>query len=64
MASTHPDMSYDEILQALTEQAVALWGKERAQAVSSSLEQTARQLADVSRALPDREVEPGFYQSS
>ena len=62
MASTHPDMSYEQILQSLTEQAVAMWGKERAQAVASSLEQTARQLADLGRALPDSDVEPGFYQ--
>ena len=62
MARTHPDMSYDQILQSLTEQAVAMWGKERAQAVASSLEQTARQLADLGQALPDSDVEPGFYQ--
>ena len=62
MASIHPDMSYDDFLRALTQQAVALWGKERAQAVSSSLELTARQLLELNQALPDREVEPGFYQ--
>ena len=62
MASTHPAMSYDDFLKVLTEQAVVLWGKERAQAMSSSLELAAQQLVDVNRALPDREVEPGFYQ--
>ena len=61
MASTHPDMSYDQILQALTEQAVAMWGNERTHALRSSLEQTARQLADLGRALPNSDVEPGFY---
>ena len=55
MACTDPDMYYDDILRALTEQAVALWGKERAQEVSSSLQQTAQQLVEVNRALPDRE---------
>ena len=62
MTSAHPDMSYDDILRTLTEQAITLWGKERAQALSSSLAQTAQELSDVNRALPDREVEPGFYQ--
>jgi hypothetical protein len=62
MTIAYPYMSYEDILRALTEQAVVLWGKERAQAVSSSLELTAQQLVDVNRALPDREVEPGFYQ--
>ena len=62
MASTGPYTSYDEILQELTQQAESLWGKERARAMISSLEQTAQQLADVGQALPDKEVEPGFYQ--
>ena len=62
MTITHSDMLYDEILKVLTQQAIAQWGKERAQAMTSSLEQAARQLADVSRSLPGKEVEPGFYQ--
>ena len=62
MTSANPDMSYDDILLVLTEQAKTLWGEDRAQALSSSLAQTARELADVNPALPDREVEPGFYQ--
>ena len=62
MASIHPDMSYDDVLRTLTEQAIALWGKERANAVSSSLQATARQLVDINHLMPDRETEPGFYQ--
>jgi hypothetical protein len=46
----------------LTERAEALWGEERARAISSSVEATARRLWEVSRNLPHRDLEPGFYQ--
>lgn len=62
MASVRPDASSEEILRSLTEQAQALWGQERAVVIARSIEQTAQQLEDVSRTLPKREVEPGFYQ--
>ena len=61
-----PGMRYDasdeDILRELIEKARALWGQERAEAISASLEQTAQQLGEVSRALPHQDVEPGFYQ--
>lgn len=60
--SMRPGSSSEEIARVLVEQAKALWGPERAEAIRALLEQTARQLADVDRSLPDREVEPGFYQ--
>lgn len=62
MVSVRPDAPSEDILRALTEQAKALWGQERTAAISDSLAQTAQQLEDVSRTLPDREVEPAFYQ--
>ena len=62
MVSVSPDSPYEDILRALTEQAVALWGEERAGAIANTLEQTAQQLRDVSQVLPHYEVEPGFYQ--
>jgi hypothetical protein len=62
MVSLRPDAPIEEILRELTEQAKALWGEERAWAISASVEATARQLWDVSRNLPHRDVEPGFYQ--
>ena len=62
MVSVPPDSPYEDILRALTEQAVALWGEERAAAIATTLEQTAQQLRDVSQVLPHYEVEPGFYQ--
>ena len=62
MVSVPPDSTYDDLLRALTEQAVTLWGEERAAAIAITLEQTAQQLRDVSLVLPHYEVEPGFYQ--
>ena len=52
----------DEILQELTEKAVALWGRDRAQALRASLEQTATHLWEIGQADPGTDVEPGFYQ--
>jgi len=62
MVSMRPGAPLEEILRELTEQAVALWGEERAGAISASVEVTAQRLWDVSRNLPHRDVEPGFYQ--
>lgn len=62
MVAMRPDVPFDAVLRELRERARALWGKERAGAISGSIEQTARQLWEVSRSLPHREVEPGFYQ--
>ncbi len=62
MVSLRPDAPLEEVLRELTEQAKALWGEERTRAVSTSVEATARRLWEVSRTLPHREVEPGFYQ--
>ena len=62
MTSVRADATREDILRVLTEQAQALWGPERAQVIAATLEQTAQQLVDVSRNLPDKELEPGFYQ--
>jgi hypothetical protein len=62
MVAMSPDTPFDEVLRELRARARALWGEERVAAIASSLEQTARQLWEVSRSLPQREVEPGFYQ--
>ena len=51
-----------EILQELTEKAAALWGRDRAQELRASLEQTAAHLWEISQADPGTEVEPGFFQ--
>ena len=62
MASIHPGAPQEEILRELTQQAKALWGNDRAEALRDALEQTAGQLREVSQAPPRPEVEPGFYQ--
>tara|TARA_B100000315_G_scaffold120444_1_gene110343 strand:+ start:1640 stop:1828 length:189 start_codon:yes stop_codon:yes gene_type:complete len=62
MVSLHPDATPDEILRELTELAIALWGEARTKAINTSVEATARRLWDISRNLPHRDVEPGFYQ--
>ncbi len=62
MPSVPFDATQGKILRALTEEAKSLWGEERAEAIAAPLEQTAQQLAEVSRVLPGSEVEPGFYQ--
>ena len=54
--------SPQDIARELEEQAAALWGRWRAQALRSSLEQTAQQLWEIGCHLPERELEPGFYQ--
>jgi hypothetical protein len=62
MASMKPDISQEDILHELTQQARSLWGERRAEALRTSLEQTARNLQEIGQNLPRYEVEPGFYQ--
>jgi preprotein translocase subunit SecY len=57
-----PGSSAQDIARDLEEQAAALWGRRRAQVIRRSLEQTAQQLWEVGRHLPERDLEPGFYQ--
>ena len=62
MVSMRPGITREEIIQELTERAQDLWGDERAKSMAASLEQAAQQLWAISRHLPNRDVEPGFYQ--
>jgi len=62
MADISPGSSEEEILAALTVEAQRLWGRDRAEAIKSYLETTAKQLGDTGRTLPEPEVEPGYYQ--
>jgi hypothetical protein len=62
MTSMKPDMSPENILRELSEQAKSLWGEQRAEALQAQLEQTARNLQEIAQNLPRySEVEPGFY---
>ena len=56
------EQTRDELLKELTEKAKALWGDARAAELSRTLETTASQLVEVRQDLPERDVEPGFFQ--
>ncbi len=56
------EQSRDELLRELTEKAKALWGDARAAELSRTLETTASQLIEVRQDMPERDVEPGFFQ--
>ena len=62
MAGVSPESSQEEILAALTIEAQRLWGSERAEAIKTYLENTAKQIGDTGRVLPEPEVEPGYFQ--
>ena len=62
MVNMNPDDSVEQIANELRAQAVRLWGEARAAELESSIKQTARQLWDLGRETPHRDLEPGFYQ--
>ena len=62
MVNMKPNESVDEIAVELRAQAVRLWGEQRAGELEESLKQTARQLWELGRVTPHRDLEPGFYQ--
>ncbi len=62
MVNMNPDDSVEQIANELRAQAVRLWGEDRAVELESSIKQTAKQLWDVGRVNPHRDLEPGFYQ--
>ena len=62
MVNMNPDDSVEQIANELRAQAVRLWGEDRAVELESSIKQTARQLWDLGRETPHRDLEPGFYQ--
>ena len=62
MVNMNPDDSVEQIADELRAQAARLWGEDRAVALESSIKQTARQLWDLGKETPHRDLEPGFYQ--
>ena len=62
MTDVEPGEFLAEILSRLLADAGRLWGEERAQALRTSIEQTAGNLHQIATHLPDPSVEPGFYQ--
>ena len=62
MTQMNSDTTVEDLLTHLTARARALWGEDKAAAMRSALEQTARQLWEIGQTTPARDVEPGFYQ--
>ena len=62
MVNMNLDDSVEQIANELRTQAVRLWGEARAIELESSIKQTAKQLWDLGRETPHRDLEPGFYQ--
>ena len=61
MVNMNPDDSVEQIANELRAQAVRLWGEACTVELESSIKQTARQLWDLGRETPHRDLEPGFY---
>ena len=58
---SQPMTSKNEIASSLKARAEELWGAQRASELQKLLEETAENVWQVSRNLPDDEEEPGFY---
>lgn len=62
MTNRTPDISFEEVLKSLTQQAEARWGEGYVAEHRDLLEQAARHIVSVGNNLPETETEPGFYQ--
>ena len=62
MVNMKPDDSVEQLINELRAQAARLWGEQRADELESAIKQTAKQLWDVGKETPHRDLEPGFYQ--
>jgi len=62
MVNMKPDDSVEQLANELRAQAARLWGEQRADELESAIKQTAKQLWDVGKETPHRDLEPGFYQ--
>ncbi len=54
--------THEELLRDITERAKALWGEAKAAEMEDALEQTALNMEEIDRAIPKRDMEPGYYQ--
>ena len=54
-------MTTKEMSEVLFQKAVAMYGKERALELKPSLEQTAENLVQLTKYVPNQDLEPGFY---
>ena len=62
MVNMKPDDSVEQLANELRAQAARLWGEQRADELESAIKQTAKQLWDVGKETPHRDLEPAFYQ--
>ena len=62
MTDRTPDISFEETLKSLTQQAEARWGEGYVAEHRDLLEQAARHIISVGNSLPETETEPCFYQ--
>lgn len=54
--------THEELLRDITERAKALWGEAKAAEMAAALERTATEMEEIDRAIPKRDMEPGYYQ--
>ena len=54
--------THEELLRDITERAKALWGEDKAAEMADALERTATEMEEIDRAIPKRDMEPGYYQ--
>ncbi len=61
MPQAQPAPSKEDIARALKQRAIELWGRQRAEAIGPTIEQTAANIWRISQHLPDEQEEPAFY---
>ena len=62
MSGINSGTSQQEILVQLTSEAQRRWGNDRAEAIKTYLENTAKQIFETGNSLPVPEIEPGYFQ--
>ena len=60
MVDSQTDDAAAEIVRSLTRRAIELWGRDRTEELLPVIEQTARQIWQVSKRLPPADEEPAF----
>ena len=58
---TSKSPSKEQLIRSLQQRATELWGPKRAEALRSTIEQTATNLLRVAGDPPPADEEPGFY---
>ena len=61
MVGMDPRHDEEALVRELMAKAAELWGRERAEAIRSTLQETARNIRLVAQDPPGQEQEPAFY---